>query len=96
MVQEAILPVQVALPPQRLPAVQVGGGTNDFLKVSTRHGDAATGIFQRQNPTAMALDSIACLIGRTHFPSKWPYEGQGRQRASKKTLSHMLLAWHPH
>jgi len=32
------------------------------------------------NLTAAAVDSIAHLVGRNHFPSKRAYEGRGHQR----------------
>ena len=83
MVQEAILlMLQCLLSAHHL--YKLAGGTNDFLKFLHDVVMQLLTFSRGQNPTAMTVDSITHLIGRNHFSSKRPYEGQGRQRATKK------------
>ena len=62
---------------------QVPGRKHDFLKFVH---DAVTQMLSfapRLNRSASGLDSIARLTGRTHFPSRRPYEGTGSDRKAK-------------
>ena len=70
---------------------KIAGGRNDFLKFLHDVVTQLLALSPRLKPSA-AVDSIARLTGRNHFPCKREYEGQGSRRSSKKKACRVCYA----
>jgi len=70
---------------------KISGGKNDFLKFLHDVVTQLLALSPRLNPST-AVDSIARLTGRNHFPCKRQHDGQGSRRASKKKVCRVCYA----